>query len=294
MCHLKPFERDDGGEEATEDEVQRLPEIEEEQREDELRSDADIDTDQPLPEGMELRVFRMTLPMPSKNTSETIKAAMEIVMRLKADGFEVQRTHTDRGKEFRGKFQSWAMKRGLVVTRTAGDDPTPNGRAEVAVQFVKGMLRKALHQAGAEADFWSLASRYVNEILRCNRRGDKVMFPPFMAKVLVRKRAWKRDGLDPTMQEVSYICPSWLDHGHWTLKEDGTVAASRYTLQPAKKHETEEVWLALEGHERGPLEVRRRIRPSRSSKGRKASLRMTLTESRRNTRARCSRWWRKR
>ena len=200
-------------EEATEDEVQRLPEIEEEQGEDELRSDADIDTDQPLPEGMELRVFRMTLPMPSKNTSETIKAAMEMIMRLKADGFEVLRIHTDRGKEFGGKFQSWAMNRGLVVTRTAGDDPRANGRAEVAVQFVKGMLRKALHQAGAEADFWPLASRYVNEILRCNCRGDKVMFPPFMAKVLVRKRAWKRDGLDPTMQEVSYICPSWLDIG---------------------------------------------------------------------------------
>ena len=248
------LEKDDDGEEGSEDEEQRLCE-------------ADIDTHQPVPEDMEIRVFRMTLPMPSKNASETIKAGMEMIMRLKADGFEVQRIHTDRGKEFRGRFQSWAMNHGLVVSRTAGDDPRANGRAEVAVQFVKGMLRKALHQAKAEGNFWPLAARYVNEILRCNRRGDKVMFPPFLAKVLVRKRAWKRDGLDPVMQEVFYICPSWSDHGHCILREDGAVAVSGYTLQPAKRHETEEMRLVLEGgDEKGALEVRRRIRGKRAIK----------------------------
>ena len=58
---------------------------------------------------------------------------MEMIMGLQVDGFEVQRVHTDRGKEFRGQFQTWAMNRSLVVSRTAGDDPRANGRAEVAV-----------------------------------------------------------------------------------------------------------------------------------------------------------------
>ena len=76
----------------------------------------DLETNQPILDGMETRVFRMTLPMPSKNLSETIKAAMEMLMRLKVDGFEVQRLHTDRGKEFRQRTLS-----------ELGDEPWPHG-----------------------------------------------------------------------------------------------------------------------------------------------------------------------
>ena len=197
-------------------------------------SEKKVPTDVPMPDGMEMRVFRMVLPMTAKKASETIKGTMEMLMRLRADGFEVHRAHTDRGKEFRGRFQSWGMNRGLVVTRTAGDDPRANGRAEVAVQYVKCMLRKALDEARAEVEFWPLAARHINEVLRCKRRGDDITFPPFVTKVLVRQRGWKRDELSPTMHEVSYVCPSWSDHGHWVLKSDDVVAISRYTIKPAK------------------------------------------------------------
>ena len=47
-------------------------------------------------EGREVRVFRLVAPMASKRTEETFKTAIELVMRLRADGFWVNQIHTDR------------------------------------------------------------------------------------------------------------------------------------------------------------------------------------------------------
>jgi hypothetical protein len=58
---------------------------------------------------------------------------MEFILRLRADGYHVGRIHCDRGHEFDGAFRKWARSRGIYITKTAGDDPQGNGRAEVTV-----------------------------------------------------------------------------------------------------------------------------------------------------------------
>ena len=227
---------------------------------------AEVPEDENPGDDLEIRVFRLVLPMPSKSAKEIVRAASEMVMRLRADGFHLTRIHSDRGKEFRGKFQAWAESRGILTTRTAGDDPRANGRAEVAVQAVKTMLRKALHEAQTEAEYWPMAARYINEVLRYSRRGDKIDFPPFMKPVIARKRAWKREELETFSEEVWYLAPAWADHGHWIMRSDGSVGITRYTLMPAPRAQVDEVWLALEDDGRGgdPMTIRRRIRGKRA------------------------------
>ena len=230
-------------------------------------SEADEKDLGPIPDDMEVRVFRMVLPLPSKRPKEIIKAVSELVMRLRADGHCVHRVHTDRGKEFMGAFPAWVMNRGFVLSRTAGEDPRANGRAEVAVQYVKGMIRKALHEAQCDAEQWPLAARFVNEVLRCRRRGDEVKFPKFMEPVLVRKRNWRRDDVEAVSHEVRYICPAWSDHGHWVLRPDKTAAVTRYVLKPAPRREVDQVWLALEeDDERHAMDVRRRLRGKQAAR----------------------------
>ena len=243
------------------------PVLEDEEREDEVedieeRDDRQILEDEEPGDELEFRVFRLAIPMPSKSATETVKAASEMVMRLRADGYHLTKIHTDRGKEFRGKFQAWAESRGIITTRTSGDDPRANGRAEVAVQVVKTMLRKALHEAETEVEYWPMAARYINEVLRYGRRGDKVDFPSFMKPVIARKRGWKRDELQPFSEEVRYLAPAWADHGHWIMRPDGSVGITRLTLIPAPKLRVDEVWLAVENDGRGgdPMAARRRIR----------------------------------
>lgn len=166
-----------------------------------------------------------------------VKATTEMVLRLRADGFHLTRIHTDQGKEFSGKFARWVKSRDLTFTRTPGDDPQANGRAEVAVQAVKTMLRRSLHESQSDLDLWPMAARHINEVFCKQRRGEAVDFPQFGAKVLARKRGWKLSELEPISEEVTYIAPSWSNHGHWVRREDGTVSLTRYTIAPAPRRE---------------------------------------------------------
>ena len=72
-------------------------------------------------EETELRVFRLGLPMVTKTSREVAKTTMEFVLKLKADGFHVNRIHTDQGHESGTHFRNWARDRGIIVTRTPAE-----------------------------------------------------------------------------------------------------------------------------------------------------------------------------
>ena len=214
-----------------------------------------------IPEGWEIRVFRLVAPMMSKRTEETLKTAIEFALRLRADGFWVSQIHTDQGHEYYGQFKNWCQKRGIVLTRTAGDDPQGNGRAEVAVYAINRQVRATLLQAGAEVSLWPLAARHAGEVLRCARIGKEVPdFPPFLQKVTVRKRGWMKGSMAPTCEEVRYLFPAWDHHGHWVMKEDGTKLVTRYVVKQVKDIPTSQEWIAIEEDLVNALVKRRRMR----------------------------------
>lgn len=217
--------------------------------------------DEEVPEGWEIRVFRLVAPMSSKKTEETLKTAIEFVLRLRADGFWVNQIHTDQGHEYYGQFKNWCSKRGIVLTRTAGDDPQGNGRAEVAVYAVNRQVRATLLQAEADVSMWPLAARHAGEVLRCARIGKEVPdFPPFLQKVTVRKRNWMKGSMAPTCEEVSYLFPAWDHHGHWVMKGDGTKLVTRYVVKKVKEIPTAQEWIAIEEDLVNALVKRRRMR----------------------------------
>ena len=212
-------------------------------------------------EDWEIRVFRLAIPLATKKADETLKAAVECVLRLKADGYQVVQIHTDQGHEYYGRFREWCDRRGIILTRTPGDDPQGNGRAEVAIQAITRQVRAALHQSEKGWEWWPMAARHVAETLRSHRTGRKVDFPPFMEEVLVRRRHWRRGVLmEPSTEKVRYICPAWDHHGHWVLKEDGTKVVTRYVIRKLMEPVTEATWIALEEETLDALNSRRRMR----------------------------------
>ena len=72
------------------------------------------------------------------------------------DGYHVTRIHSDRGHEFLGSFETWMKSRGILLTRTAGDDLKSNGRAEVTVKSVKNQLKRILLHAEVGSSWWPL------------------------------------------------------------------------------------------------------------------------------------------
>ena len=75
--------------------------------------------------------------MYSKKVKEVIRVIMDMLLRLRADGFLIGRIYSDQGHEFQGQFKVWGRECGIHLTRTPGDDPRSNGRAECAVKTIK-------------------------------------------------------------------------------------------------------------------------------------------------------------
>ena len=120
-------------------------------------------------------------------------------------------------------------------------------------------VRKMLRGAQVGTELWPLAVRHWNEVCRRERLGNKEVIPPFMSKVIVKKRYWKAMDFDAKNEVVKYIAPSWLFHGHWIMREDGTKAITRAVITHTQEPVTDEIWVALED-DLNPLDARQRIR----------------------------------
>ena len=213
------------------------------------------------PEEFEIKVFRMVTPLPSKYSGPVLQAVVDMILKLRTDGFEVAQVHSDNGGEFTSDaMQRWMSARGYIRTFTGVSDPQANGRAENAVQQVKSHIRRLLHQANWSSNKWPMAARHCDEQLRAARLGEKQKFPPLGAEVLVKKRKWQKKEFHPTMDRVTYIAPSWEGHGHWVEREDGTRIVTRFYLHKTWNPITDQSWLAVLEEMPDPVEVRRRLR----------------------------------
>eukprot|EP00438_Fugacium_kawagutii_P016096 Skav225959 [mRNA] locus=scaffold6030:76316:83572:- [translate_table: standard] len=209
---------------------------------------------------MELRAFRMGLPMLTKTCKEVTQTVMEFIIRLRMDGYHVNQLHSDHGNEFGLEFRRWAKARGIHVTRTPGDDPRGNGRAEQAVKCLKNQIRKALLQAHQTAKWWPWALRYVNEVNRCFRMGTKPHWPAFLEEVRVRKRTFRQEVFAPGCEKVQYLYPAEEEHGHWVVKEGEQPRVTRMILRKTAVPLEEDVWIAVAEEAADALKTRREVR----------------------------------
>ena len=111
---------------------------------------------------------------------------------------------------------------------------------------MKAEVRKMLRGADVGAEYWALAVRHLNEQWRKERIGNKEITPPFLSKMIVKKRYWKAKDFDVKNEVVRYIAPSWVFHGHWVLRGDGTKALTRAVITNTQEPITDEVWIAME------------------------------------------------
>lgn len=221
------------------------------------------------PDRFEMKTFRMVVPIPSKSGDVVLQATIDMILKLRLDGFEVFQVHSDNGGEFTSAaMRKWMRTHGYVRTYTGVADPQANGRAENAVQQVKNQVRRLLLQAGMEVNQWPIAARYADEQLRNLRLGRKQKFPPLGKVVLTKKRAWRAREFAPTMERVTYLCPSWESHGHWIRRQDVTKIVTRFYIAKVEDPEGQQAWIGLMEDLPDPVEVRRRLRGKQPPWGR--------------------------
>ena len=116
----------------------------------------------------------MGTPLRSKHAKEAVPAVQAMINRLEAHGFPVHRYHAERAKELRTTaLVAWLRERGIHPTWTPGDVPAGN-KAELAVQNLKGSIRKLLRVASLDVQFWPLALSHAskrNWLLICESLG---------------------------------------------------------------------------------------------------------------------------
>ena len=225
--------------EVHQQEERKEPEEGKDQKEEELREEERQD--------IKIEVTKMCEPISSRSKEEITKAIINMYMRLRADGYVVTQLHSDLGAEFKSKaLESWCQSRTILHTYTPGDQPQMNGRCEVTVKHLKAAIRRTLHGAGAPFERWPLAARFINEKLRQKQVGKEQKTPPFLSEVLVRKRFWRMKELEPTQERVLYLCPSWVHHGHWVERPDGTQTLTKMVMHGPSEPPTLDNWIGVE------------------------------------------------
>ena len=115
-----------------------------------------------------------------------------MINKLEATGFPVHRYHADRAQELRSAaLVAWLKEQGIYPTWTAGESPAGN-RAELAVQQLKGFVRKLLFVAELGKLYWPLALLHAsarNWLTFCEGVGvPQVPLLPFGLRVHARRR----------------------------------------------------------------------------------------------------------
>ncbi|CAE7427987.1 GIP [Symbiodinium sp. CCMP2592] len=170
----------------------------------------------------------MGVPIRSKHGREVLPHVQSMINRLEAAGFPVQRFHADRAKELRSHaLTTWIKDRGIHGTWTAGESPAGN-RAELAVQSLKGFVRKLLVVSGLQKQFWPLALLHgsARNWVNFNEAIGNPQAPllPFGVKLHARRR--RRTGFDSQWEsrtvEAIYLGPApCTPGGHLVLVPEG-------------------------------------------------------------------------
>jgi len=146
--------------------------------------------------------------MYSKKAKEVTRVTMDMLLRLRADGFHKGHIHGDQGHEFQGQFKVWRRERGIHLTRTPGDDPRSNGRAECAVKTIKPRFAefycelKLRDLGGPGQQGLSTSSIVLLE-------SEKGQIGHHSSTVMVRNRKWRR-GIFEVSTEGASTCARHL------------------------------------------------------------------------------------
>ena len=137
------------------------------------------------------RTLFFGVPLRSKHAKEILPQVQGVINRLEATGFPVQRYHADRAQELRSAaLVTWLKGQGIYPTWTAGESPAGN-RAELAVQQLKGFVRKLLFVAELGKIYWPLALLHAsarNWLNFCEEVGvPQVPVLPFGLRVHARR-----------------------------------------------------------------------------------------------------------
>ena len=164
-----------------------------------------------------------------KTHGEVLTAIGRMHARAKAEGFDVRRLHSDRGREYNNKpLRDWCARHAVHKTLAVAEEHQGNGRAEGAIMRVKSKTRTILEESASEKSDWPLAAKLAaHELKNAARKRLKLEMQqslPFDTKVQVISRSWKRETWESRTTTAWVKCPSAdMSRGWVVATEDGKL-----------------------------------------------------------------------
>ena len=156
----------------------------------------------------------------------------------------VQYLKTDDGPEFRGRFQDWARKAGIVTTNSSAYNSRGNGRCEKAVKDIKRLLQKVKDEGGD----WALA---LSEWRNC-----PTVSGPSPAQLFYSRQV--RSCVLPELIQETEVTNNMLDR-RLREREDRFNRVTRHAAPVFQRDE--EVW--LQDRDTGKWDIKAWIRGAR-------------------------------
>ena len=164
-----------------------------------------------------------------KSHQEVLTAIGRMHARAKAEGFDVRRLHSDRGREYNNKsLRDWCARHAVHKTLAVAEEHQGNGRAEGAIFRVKSKTRTILQEAGSSKADWPLAAKLAAHELK-NTARRRLNIPvqeslPFDTRVQVVSRSWKRETWEARTIDAFVKCPSAdMSRGWVVATEEGKL-----------------------------------------------------------------------
>ena len=222
-------------------------------------------------------------PVATKNTGDVLTAIGKMYAAAKAEGFDVRRIHSDRGREFHNnQMRTWCARHGLHKTVALPEEHQSNGRADEAIMREKSRIRTILQAAGSGAEEWPLAARLaahsLRNVVRAKREMPAAPSVPYNAKAQVLQRSWNR-GVWESVTVTAYTkAPSGDSTRGWIVKTSDGKLLTTGALFPIPKQELE-VNIKCEGKPVAVSEPERRIRGKTSLKALQAWVKREMSHS---------------
>ena len=164
-----------------------------------------------------------------KSHQEVLTAIGRMHVRAKAEGFDVRRLHSGRGREYNNKsLRDWCARHAVHKTPAVAEEHQGNGRAEGAILRVKSKTRTILQEAGSSKADWPLAAKLAAHELK-NAARRRLSIPvqeslPFDTRVQVISRSWKRETWEARTTDAFVKCPSAdMSRGWVVATEEGKL-----------------------------------------------------------------------
>ena len=140
---------------------------------------------------LEYQNLHYMIPLKSRQAAEVEAAIRLLYVQIRAEGLPLQRVHSDRARELRGRnIRQWLLQRDVYPTTGEAQVPQSNGRAEQVVKTLKRRARTLLQTSSLPKSCWPLAMGHAAWAQRetAMERGPRVV--PFGAPVIIRAKVF--------------------------------------------------------------------------------------------------------